>query len=173
MSEQKKRHRRAERVPFIAAALRRLNRSATRVELYQTLRTESGGLFDKPRYLDAAFRWDQHQMEPVFRSDGRYRIALRNPADTAPQVEYGPQESKVYDRGQTVVPKAIRDAMRVEEGSTLVWQVEEGVAQVMAIPKDPVRALYGIMKDKGPTFQEYLAERNAERQRERELEAHG
>lgn len=79
-------------------------------------------------------------------------------------------ESTVYARGQTVVPKRIRDAMGVEEGATLMWSVEDGIAKVFAIPKDPVAALYGIMKDKGPTFEEYLAERNAERKRERELE---
>ena len=164
----------AERVPIIEATLRRLGRSATVAELYQELKADSQ--FGTPRRIAATFRYDQDPArrrtpQPVFVREGKNRIALRNPADTAPQVEFGPQESKVYDRGQTVVPKTIRDAMRVEEGSTHVWQVEEGVAQVVAIPRDPVRALYGIMKDKGPTFQEYLAERNAERQRERELEA--
>ena len=79
--------------------------------------------------------------------------------------------SHLYERGQTVVPKTIRDAMGLEEGATLVWSVEGGSARVFAIPKDPVRALRGILKGKGPTFEEYLAERNAERQRERELEA--
>ncbi len=161
----------AERVPIIAAQLRYLNRSATRAELYEALKTEPGGLFEKPRHLDATFRYDQRQPEPVFRPDGKNRIALRNPADRTTQVAYGPQESRVYERGQTVVPKRIRDAMAVQEGSTLVWELQDGVAHVVAIPKDPVRALYGIMKDKGPTFEEYLAERNAERQRERELEA--
>lgn len=52
-----------------------------------------------------------------------------------------------------------------------MWQVKEGMAQVVAIPQDPVGALRGILKGKGPTFEEYLADRNAERQRERELEA--
>ncbi len=164
----------AERVPIIEATLRRLGRSATVAELYEELKHDPE--FGTPRRIAATFRYDQdperrRTSQPVFVREGKDRIALRNPADTAPQVEFGPQESKVYDRGQTVVPKTIRDAMHVEEGSTLVWQVEEGVAQVVAIPKDPVRALYGIMKDKGPTFQEYLAERNAERERERELEA--
>ena len=52
-----------------------------------------------------------------------------------------------------------------------MWQVKEGTAQVVAIPQDPIAALRGILKGKGPTFEEYLADRNAERQRERELEA--
>lgn len=171
MSKRKNRHSRAERTPPIAAELRRLGRPATRAELYDALETGEDGLFGNRRLLDAAIRRDLKQPSPVFQREGRNRIALRNPTVGATQVAYASEESRVYERGQTVVPKRIRDAMGVEEGSTLTWQVEDGVAHVIAIPKDPVRALYGIMKDKGPTFEEYLAERNAERQRERELEA--
>lgn len=164
----------AERVPIIEATLRRLGRSATVAELYQELKADSQ--FGTPRRIAATFRYDQDPArrrtpQPVFVREGKNRIALRNPADTAPQVEYGPQESKVYERGQTVVPKMIREALAVEEGTTLMWQVKEGMAQVVAIPKDPIGALRGILKGKGPTFGEYLADRNAERQHERELEA--
>ncbi len=163
-----------ERIPVIAAVLKRLGRPATVAELYEELKNDPE--FGTPRRIAATFRYDQdperrRSPQAVFVREGKDRIALRNPADTAPQVEYGPQESKVYDRGQTVVPKMIRDALAVEEGTTLMWQVKEGIAQVVAIPKDPIGALRGILKGKGPTFEEYLAERNAERQRERELEA--
>ena len=158
-----------ERIPIIAAALRRLGRAATVADLYDELRADVR--FGTPRRVAATFRFDQRQPHPLFVREGKDRIALRNPADTAPQVEYGPQESKVYERGQTVVPKMIREALAVEEGTTLMWQVKEGMAQVVAIPQDPVGALRGILKGKGPTFEEFLADRNAERQRERELEA--
>ena len=163
-----------ERVPTIAAALRRLGRPATVAELFDELKGD--GRFGTPRRIAATFRYDQdpkrrQTSQAVFVREGKDRIALRNPADTAPLVEYGPQESKVYERGQTVVPKMIREALAVEEGTTLMWQVKEGMAQVVAIPQDPVGALRGILKGKGPTFEEYLADRNAERQRERELEA--
>jgi bifunctional DNA-binding transcriptional regulator/antitoxin component of YhaV-PrlF toxin-antitoxin module len=158
-----------ERVPIIEAVLRRLGGPATVAELYTELKDDLK--FGTSRRIAATFRYDQRQPQPVFVREGKNLIALRNPAARTHRAELEPQESRVYDRGQTVVPKTIRDAMRVEEGTTLVWQVEEGVAQVMAIPKDPIGALYGIMKDKGPTFQEYLAERNAERERERKLEA--
>ena len=158
-----------ERVPIIKAILRRLGRAATAAELYEELKHDPR--FGTLRRVAATFRYDQRQPQPVFVRDGKDRIALRNPADTAPQVEYGPQESKVYERGQTVVPKMVREALAVEEGTTLMWQVKEGMAQVVAIPRDPVGALRGILKGKGPTFEEFLADRNAERQRERELEA--
>ena len=163
-----------ERVPIIEAVLRRLGRSAKPDELYQELKGDPR--FGTVRRIKATFRYDQDPKrrrypQPVFVREGRDRIALRNPTETPNQLTHQAEESRVYERGQTVVPKRIRDAMGVEEGSTLTWEVHDGVAHVIAIPKDPVRALYGIMKDRGPTFEEYLAERNAERQRERELEA--
>lgn len=86
-------------------------------------------------------------------------------------IEVNSQQSRVYERGQTVMPKKVRESLGVEEGSTLTWTVEDGVARVFVMPKDPVRALYGILKGKGPTFAEYLADRNTERERERKLEA--
>ena len=158
-----------ERVPVIEAVLRRLGRAATVPELYDELKRD--GRFGTPRRIAATFRYDQRQQQPVFVREGKDRIALRNPTDAATQVTYGAEESRVYERGQTVVPKKIRDAMSVEEGSILTWDVHDGIAQVTAIPKDPVGALRGILKGKGPTFEEFLADRNAERQRERELEA--
>ena len=157
-----------ERVPLVEAVLRRLGRAATVAELYKELKGD--GRFGTPRCVAGTFRYDKRQQQPVFVRQGKDRIALRNPTDAATQVTYRAEESRVYERGQTVVPKRIRDAMGVEEGATLMWSVEDGIAKVFAIPKDPVAALYGIMKDKGPTFEEYLAERNAERKRERELE---
>jgi len=159
----------AERVSIVEAVLRRLGRGATVAELYEELKVD--GRFGTPRRIAATFRWDQRQPQSVFVRVGKDRIALRNPTDTSSMQSPEPEQSRVYERGQTVVPKKIRDAMGVEEGSRLVWQVEAGTARVFAIPKDPIRALRGILKDKGPTFEEYLAERNAERQRERELEA--
>ncbi len=158
-----------ERIPVIEAVLRRLGRDATVAELYEEL--EHDERFGTPRRIAATFRYDQRQPRSVFVRKGKDHIALRNPTVNTTRLESEPQESKVYERGQTVVPKRIRDAMAVEEGTTLMWQVKEGIAQVMAIPKDPIGALRGILKGKGPTFEEYLADRNAERQQERKLEA--
>ncbi len=163
-----------ERVPIMEAVLRRWGHSATGDELYEELKRDPR--FGTSRRVKATFRYDQDPKrrrypQSVFVPEGRNRIALRNPTERATQLAYGSEESRVYERGQTVVPKKIRDAMGVEEGTRLSWDLRDGVAQVIAIPKDPVRALYGIMKDKGPTFEEYLAERNAERQRERALDA--
>ena len=137
-------------------------------ELYDDLKSDVR--FGTPRRVAATFRYDQRQPQPVFVREGKDRIALRNPADESASVTYEPQESRVYERGQTVVPKKIRDALAVEEGTTLVWQVEKGVAHVVAIPTDPIGSLRGVLKNTGATFEEYLADRNADRQREHALE---
>ena len=98
--------------------------------------------------------------------------ARRKPSARAPApIASGPEQSHLYERGQTVVPKKIRDAMGLEEGATLVWNIHDGVAHVIALPRDPIRGAFGILKGKGLTMEQFLAERNAERQRERELEA--
>ena len=171
MSKRKNRHFRAERIPPIEAELQRLGRPATRAELYDALKTGEDGLLGNRRLLDAAIRADLKKPQPVFVREGKDRIALRNPTAGAQQLVYGSEQSRVYQRGQTVVPKRVRDAMGAKEGSILTWEVRDGVAQVVAIPTDPIRGAIGILRGKGPTFEEFLADRNAERARERELEA--
>ena len=79
-------------------------------------------------------------------------------------------DSSVYARGQTVIPKMIRDALAIEYGTKLHWEVREGVIRVMPVPKNPVQALRGILKGTGYTFQQFMAERNAERAQERARE---
>jgi AbrB family looped-hinge helix DNA binding protein len=79
--------------------------------------------------------------------------------------------SKVYERGQTVIPKRIREALAIESGAHLQWQVHEGVIQVVPIPREPVRASIGLLKGKGLTFSRFLRDRQKERRREREREA--
>jgi AbrB family looped-hinge helix DNA binding protein len=82
-----------------------------------------------------------------------------------------PEVSGVYERGQTVIPKQVRDALAIEQGTRLRWEVHEGVIHVMPIPKNPIAALRGALKASGYTFEKFLQERNEERARERELEA--
>ena len=79
--------------------------------------------------------------------------------------------SKVYERGQTVVPKRIREALAIEEGARLRWEVRQGVIYVIPVPKNPVKASIGLLKGKGFTFSQFLKERQGERRREREHEA--
>jgi len=91
----------------------------------------------------------------------------RSDSDEAHQVT---DESSVYARGQTVIPKMIRDALAIEYGTKLHWVVREGVIHVMPLPKRPAQALRGILKGTGFTFAQFMAERQAERAKELALE---
>jgi AbrB family looped-hinge helix DNA binding protein len=78
-------------------------------------------------------------------------------------------QSTVSVRGQTVIPREIREALGIKTGTKLHWFVKEGKLQVFPIPEDPVRALRGILKGHG-TFEDFMRERNEERKRELEKE---
>ncbi|HUP43214.1 MAG TPA: AbrB/MazE/SpoVT family DNA-binding domain-containing protein [Thermoanaerobaculia bacterium] len=75
--------------------------------------------------------------------------------------------SKISTRWQTVVPKQVREELGVGPDWTLSWEVQDGVAVVVPIPPDPVRALYGILEGRGGSMVEDLLE---ERRRDRERE---
>lgn len=80
------------------------------------------------------------------------------------------ETSSVYERGQTVIPKAVREALAIEYGAKLRWEVREGEIRVVPVPRNPVQALRGILKETELTLEQFMAERQTERQRERELE---
>jgi bifunctional DNA-binding transcriptional regulator/antitoxin component of YhaV-PrlF toxin-antitoxin module len=83
-------------------------------------------------------------------------------------------KSKISTRWQTVVPKEIREELGVGPDWTLSWEVRDGVAVVVPIPPDPVRALYGILKGRGgPTVADLLEERRRDRDREEAKEQRG
>jgi bifunctional DNA-binding transcriptional regulator/antitoxin component of YhaV-PrlF toxin-antitoxin module len=84
--------------------------------------------------------------------------------------EFGVQESSVYDRGQTVVPKTIREVAAIEYGTRLRWEVSEGVIHVIPVQQHPVRALRGILKGSGMTFGMFMQERQKQRELERKRE---
>ena len=77
------------------------------------------------------------------------------------------ESSSVYERGQTVIPKMIRETLSIEYGTQLQWEIHEGVIHVLPIPSQPVQALRGALKGSGLTSQTLLQERELERQRER------
>ena len=79
-------------------------------------------------------------------------------------------KSTVSIRGQTVVPREIREKMGIEPQSKLDWQIVDGQIIVTPIPPDPVRASVGLLRGKGLTTEDLLAERKKERQRERNEE---
>ncbi|MCH8217309.1 MAG: AbrB/MazE/SpoVT family DNA-binding domain-containing protein [Planctomycetes bacterium] len=101
------------------------------------------------------------------RSKRKYNAADGQQTTPAPA-----EASSVYERGQTVIPKAIREALSIEYGTRLRWEVREGAIHVLPIPHQPVRALRGALKGTGLTFQTFMQERQQERRREREREEH-
>jgi AbrB family looped-hinge helix DNA binding protein len=78
-------------------------------------------------------------------------------------------QSVVSVKGQTVIPKEVREALGIEPGTKMEWVVKNNSAYVFPVPRDPVRALRGILKGHG-SFAEWLQERNEEREHERKLE---
>jgi AbrB family looped-hinge helix DNA binding protein len=79
-------------------------------------------------------------------------------------------QSVMSTKGQTVIPKEIREALGLQEGQKLAWTLREGKLTVFPLPDDPVRALRGILKGYG-TYDDWLRERNEERERERQKDA--
>jgi AbrB family looped-hinge helix DNA binding protein len=83
----------------------------------------------------------------------------------------GSEESSVYARGQTVVPKKVREALGIEYGTRLHWEIREGAVNVIPMPQNPVQASIGLLKGKAFTLAHFLQERAAERSQERAREA--
>lgn len=73
-------------------------------------------------------------------------------------------KSKVSVRGQTVIPKEIREALGITPETTLHWNLRNGYIVVHPVPKDPVAASVGILRGKGLSTQGFLEERRRERE---------
>lgn len=56
------------------------------------------------------------------------------------------EKSRVTSKGQTVIPKAVRKALGIKEGTELAWSILGHTITVVPIPEDPIRALKGILK---------------------------
>jgi AbrB family looped-hinge helix DNA binding protein len=75
-------------------------------------------------------------------------------------------QSVVSVKGQTVIPKEIRDAVQLREGTKLAWTLRDGTLSVFALPEDPIGAMKGALKDLRFSTADLLAERRADRDRE-------
>ena len=80
-------------------------------------------------------------------------------------------KTTVSTRGQTVVPREIRERMGIVPRSRLEWQIKDGLIVVTPIPPDPVRASIGILEGRGLTTEDLLAERRKVSQREHDEES--
>ena len=75
-------------------------------------------------------------------------------------------QSIVSIKGQTVIPKEIREALGIKEGTKLLWFVEEDHVVVQALPDDPIKAAKGALKHLKFSTADLLAERQADRDKE-------
>jgi AbrB family looped-hinge helix DNA binding protein len=75
-------------------------------------------------------------------------------------------QSVVSVKGQTVVPKEVREALGIKPKTKLLWTVRNGSAVVSALPEDPIAAAMGALKDLKFSTADLLAERGADRDKE-------
>ncbi len=74
--------------------------------------------------------------------------------------------SKVSVRGQTAIPKELREALDIKPGMTLVWTVRDHSLVATPGRGDPIENLRGILKDKPSLTEELLRERRLDKERE-------
>lgn len=79
-------------------------------------------------------------------------------------------QTTVSVRGQTVIPRKIRQALGIKPHTKLEWQVKDGVIIIHAIPPDPIQAARGMLKGRGLMTETLLAERSLQRSEERAQE---
>lgn len=72
-------------------------------------------------------------------------------------------QSTVSVRGQTVIPRHIREQLGITPMTRLEWKVKNGVIIVLPVPPDPVQSALGTLEGRGPSTADLLAERKADR----------
>jgi len=75
-------------------------------------------------------------------------------------------QTTVSVRGQTVIPRKIREELGITPSTHLEWTVKNGVIIIYPLPGDPIKSAVGILKGKGLSTSELLAERKADLEKE-------
>lgn len=81
-------------------------------------------------------------------------------------------QTKVSVRGQTVIPQEIRQALGITTNTLLYWKVQNGIILLYPLSNDPTQDSLGILKDKGFTLEDFLKERQREREKEKLANLH-
>ena len=58
-------------------------------------------------------------------------------------------ESGVTAKGQTTLPKAVREALAIEAGDRVRYVIHDGEVRIRAVR--PMSRLFGVLKNDGPT----------------------
>lgn len=57
-------------------------------------------------------------------------------------------DSKITTKGQTTLPKAVREALAVEAGDHVRYIIQDGEVRIRAVR--PIGRLFGMLKNAGP-----------------------
>jgi AbrB family looped-hinge helix DNA binding protein len=72
--------------------------------------------------------------------------------------------STVSARGLTVIPVEIREQLGIRPHTKLVWSTRNGMIIVVPISEDPIEASFGMLAGRGYTLEDFLEERQKERE---------
>ena len=75
-------------------------------------------------------------------------------------------KSTVSVKGQTVIPKEIRETMGLKPGTVLTWTMRDGAVTVRALPDDPIGFSIGALKHLKYGTRELLEDRRNDRLKE-------
>ena len=79
----------------------------------------------------------------------------------------------ISSKGQVVIPAELREQFGLEKGTPATWTEEEGRLVLTPITAQRIREIRGFLKPKPgqpSMFEEHLAERQRERERQRRQE---
>jgi AbrB family looped-hinge helix DNA binding protein len=69
-------------------------------------------------------------------------------------------------RWQTVIPREVREALKIEPKTKLEWEMRDGYILIYPIPADPIRAARGLFKQGSFSTEDLLEERRRDLGRE-------
>lgn len=76
-------------------------------------------------------------------------------------------QTTVSVRGQTVIPRHIREELGITQKTLLEWKVRNGLIFIIPLPYDPVHSAVGILEGRGPSTEDLLAERRTDGEKEK------
>lgn len=76
-------------------------------------------------------------------------------------------ETTVTERGQTAIPAEIRRRYHLKPHMKLAWLDTRHGLTIVPVSGDPIRTLRGLLKGRGLSAADLLADRRVERERER------